>query len=116
MKIFNSILFRRFYRTLSITKLCQYGILLLLAAMCLTGVSARLYTQDCTYTGGIDIQYYKVNSEGHRELVDELFLVLGYQGREREDSIFLYADLGDHDLEWEDPDVSTPHGIRFFIP
>src|SRR5690606_5550190 len=53
--------------------------------------------------------------EDHRELLQGLFLDWECHGEQNGDSIFLYADLTEHRLLWEDPDASTPQGIRFFL-
>ena len=73
-----------------------------------------LYTQVCTYTGEAKIKYYQVNKEGYHELAEGLFMDLICSRPEMPDSNFLYTDVT-HSLVWDDPDASTPQGIRFFL-
>src|SRR5690606_25331589 len=114
MVYYFTVLLRPIHRSLPVIKRTKFGILFTVFFL-LGTYYTELYTQDCIYTGEIDIQYYKVNMEDHRELLEGLFLDLECQNWERKDSIFLHADPGDPDLHWEDPDASTPQGILFFL-
>src|SRR5690606_23583607 len=114
MVYYFTVLLRPIHRSLPVIKRTKFGILFTVFFL-LGTYYTELYTQDCIYTGEIDIQYYKVNMEDHRELLEGLFLDLACQDWEGKDSIFLHADPGDPDLQWEDPDTSRPQGIRILL-
>src|SRR5690606_5678814 len=113
MVYYFTVLLRPIHRSLPVIKRTRFGILFTVFFL-LGTYYTELYTQDCIYTGEIDIQYYKVNMEDHRESLEGLFLTIRCQDEEGGDSIFLYPDIN-HDLHWEDPDASTPQGILFFL-
>ena len=72
-----------------------------------TGVACGVFCQDCSKNGDLQVEYYKTNTEGDQVKLSGYYLQLC-------DASFLVKQ-DTSGLIYQDPDLSTPSGIRFFL-